>query len=122
MRVAASWTLVLALTMAAAAAAQTTAPQAAPPKLDLAAPEAPASAPIDMSAVRGAFDLTPAQAEALRAGIARTSVDHRFADQLSGSLGFLCGLHGDDYDETAAMRGADPAGKFLGAKLSLAFR
>lgn len=118
---AAAWTTLLALTMAGAAAAQT-APQATPLTLDLATPEAPASAPLDMSSVRSAFDLTPAQAEALRAGIARTSVDHHFADQLTGSMGFLCGLHGGDYDAAAAMRGADPDGRFLGAKLSLAFR
>ncbi len=106
------------LALAAAGVAQA---QTAPLKLD--PPQVPAAAPsLDMSQLRSSFDLTDAQAEALRAGIARTSVDHRFVDRLTGSVGFLCGLHGADYDEASAMRGADPAGKFLGAKLSLAFR
>ena len=83
---------------------------------------AQAAAPLNLSLARGGFDLTDAQAEALRAGIARTSVDHRFIDRLTGSVGYLCGLHGQDYDETAAMRGSDSQGKFLGAKLSLAFK
>jgi hypothetical protein len=103
--------------IAAAGGAQA---QTAP--LKVAPDAARVSAPLDMSRLRSALDLTPEQAEALRVGIARTSVDHRFVDKLSGSLGFLCGLHGQDYDEGASMRGADPAGKFLGAKLSLAFR
>jgi hypothetical protein len=106
------------LTLAATGAAQA---QTAPLKLDPAQTPV-AAAPLDMSRLRSSFDLTPDQAEALRAGIARTSVDHRFVDKLTGSVGFLCGLHGGDYDEASAMRGADPAGKFLGAKLSLAFR
>ena len=82
----------------------------------------PATAPLDLSLARAGFGLTESQAEALRAGIARTSLDHRFIDKLTGSLGYLCGLHGPDYDETAAMRGSDSQGKFLGAKLSLAFK
>ena len=109
------WTALAALSAAGAAEAQT-----APLKLD--APTPPATVPLDMSRLQSTLDLTPAQADALRAGVARTAVDHRFVDTLTGSVGFLCGLHGGDYDETAAMRGADPAGKFLGAKLSLAFR
>ena len=107
---------VLAVLAAAGAANAETAP------LKIAPDVAPVSATIDMSRLHSDLDLTPEQAEALRAGIARTAVDHRFVDALSGSVGFLCGLHGQDYDEGASMRGADPAGKFLGAKLSLAFR
>ena len=112
----AAWAALLALTAAGAAEAQS-----APLKLDLA--QAPASAaPLDISQLRSAAGLTDDQAQALRAGIARTSVDHSFVDKLTGQVGFLCGLHGQDYDEAASMRGADPSGKFLGAKLSLAFR
>ena len=81
-----------------------------------------ATAPLDLSLARAGFVLSDTQAEALRAGIARTSLDHRFIDKLTGSLGYLCGLHGPDYDESAAMRGSDSQGKFLGAKLSLAFK
>ncbi len=112
----AAWAALLALAAAGVAEAQT-----APLKLDLA--RAPASAPpLDVSELRTAVGLTDEQVQALRAGIARTSVDHSFVDRLTGQVGFLCGLHGQDYDESASMRGADPAGKFLGAKLSLAFR
>ncbi len=63
-----------------------------------------------------AFD----QANALRAaGLARTSLDGRIGDKgPTGSLGFLCGLQpsGD------SRAGSDPHGRFLGAKLSFAFR
>ncbi len=55
---------------------------------------------------------------------AKTAVDHRFSsrDDITGSLGFLCGLqpgHGDSGG--AAAYGIDPHGRFLGAKLSIAF-
>ena len=81
-----------------------------------------AAAPLNLSLAPGGFTLTDAQAEALRAGVAHTALDHRFIDRLTGSVGYLCGLHGPDYDEMAAMRGSDSQGKFLGAKLSLAFK
>ena len=82
-----------------------------------------AAAPtLHLSALRQSINLTDAQAEALRTGIARTAVDHKFADSLTGSLGFLCGLHGPVDYTASPVRGADPQGKFLGAKLSLAFR
>jgi len=73
------------------------------------------------------LSLTPeaAAAHALkRAGIVRTAVDRRLAgDDLTGSLGFLCGIQpGADRTGAAAARGVDPTGRFLGAKLSLAFR
>ena len=77
---------------------------------------------LDVSRHRSPFAMTEEQAAMLRAGVARTAVDHRFADALTGSLGFLCGLHGETYQGAAAMRGSDPDGRFLGAKLSLAFR
>jgi len=50
-------------------------------------------------------------------------VDHKFADQLTASLGFLCDPKASMQSGGAvAMPGADPQGKFLGAKLSFAFR
>ena len=67
--------------------------------------------------------LPPAEAEAyaLRsAGIARTSIERR-SDKATASMGFLCGLpegarrSGDPY-------GSDPHVRFVGAKLSFAFR
>jgi len=65
-----------------------------------------------------------AQAYAMkRAGIARTSLERRYDDDLSGAFGFICGLQpGAERSGAAAARGYDPNGRFLGAKLSLAFR
>ena len=81
--------------------------------------------PIDFSASRISLGLTDAQAEALRAdGVVKTAVDHQFTrDGLVGSVGFLCGLPPNPTDTGAAtVRGNDPQGRFLGAKLSFAFR
>ncbi len=62
-------------------------------------------------------------ASPLPAGIARTSLDHRFDDDAVGSFGYLCGLNpGQKMTGAAGAAGYDPMGKFLGAKLSLAFR
>jgi hypothetical protein len=57
-------------------------------------------------------------------GVATTSVDHSFArGGLVGSAGFLCGLHpGQGRDGAAAAYGFDPQGRFLGARISLAFK
>jgi hypothetical protein len=57
--------------------------------------------------------------------MAPTAVDHRFAGEtgLVGSAGFLCGRHpGTDNNGAATALGYDPNGRFLGAKLSFAFR
>ena len=67
----------------------------------------------------------PARGEAPRpAGVARTSIDHRFArDGLDGSLGFLCGLQPSAAASGAmAATGVDPHGRFLGVKLHMSFR
>ena len=113
----AAWTFFLTLAAAAGAAQGQTAPM----NLDLAALQG--SAPLDLSSVRNPTALTDAQAAALREGISRTAVDHQFADRLTGSLGFLCDPHPSmQFDGLAARPGADPQGKFLGAKLSFAFR
>lgn len=74
-----------------------------------------------------ALSLDPKSAEThalKRAGIARTAVDARLSgDDLTGALGFLCGIQpGADRNGVAAARGVDPTGRFVGAKLSLAFR
>ena len=64
-----------------------------------------------------------AQANALRqAGVARTSVDRSFAGRATASLGFLCGLQPRRDEAIGAAHGFDSQGRFLGAKLSLAFR
>jgi|GEM_PF-2965076 len=58
-------------------------------------------------------------------GVAKTAVDHRFDDPgVVGSLGFLCGLEAgaERQSGAAAARGYDPSGRFVGAKLRVAFR
>jgi hypothetical protein len=63
-------------------------------------------------------------ARPLPAGIARTSIDRRLRDDDAvGSFGYLCGLNpGQKMSGAAGAAGYDPMGKFLGAKLSFAFR
>jgi hypothetical protein len=65
----------------------------------------------------------PAPPEPARpAGVAKTSIDHRFAREgLDGSLGFLCGLQPAASGAMAAT-GVDPHGRFLGVKLHMSFR
>ena len=56
---------------------------------------------------------------------ARTAVDHRFSrrQDITGSLGFLCGLQpGHTESGGAGAYGSDPHGRFVGARLSFAFR
>lgn len=106
----------LALSLAGTARAETSAQALA----DAVRPGA-GPAPV----VRIALPAKDAEAYAMRrAGIARTAVDRTLAgDSLTGALGFLCGIQpGADRAGAAAARGADPNGRFLGAKLSLAFR
>lgn len=64
-----------------------------------------------------------AEAHSLKlAGIARTSLERR-SDAAAAALGFLCGLQDSRGRQGAsAAFGSDPHGRFLGAKLSLAFR
>ena len=78
---------------------------------------------IDLTAPRTPLALSYAQTVALReAGEARTSVDRRFAKgDLTGSLGFLCGLQPRLDEHSGSAYGIDPHGRFLGAKLSRAF-
>lgn len=54
-------------------------------------------------------------------GVAKTAVDRTSGD-LTGSLGFLCGLKSSADKTGAASYGYDQMGRFVGAKLSLAFR
>ena len=74
-------------------------------------------------AVRPKLAKAEAQAHELKlAGIARTSVERR-TDEATAALGFLCGIQpGEGRTGAAAARGYDPHGRFLGAKLSFAFR
>lgn len=90
-------------------------------------------APLRATAAGVAIDLTqPAAAftpryshapEARIPGIAKTAIDHRYDEGVVGSLGFLCGLdQGAERKGAAAVRGTDQTGRFVGAKLRLAFR
>jgi hypothetical protein len=83
-------------------------------------PRNEAAAPLDLSRPRA----RSRYASPLPAGVAKTSIDHRFdEDGAVGSFGFLCGLNpGQRMSGAAGASGYDPMGKFLGAKLSIAFR
>ena len=86
----------------------------------LRAPKPPAPAEAPTLPVKDAL----AGAVRLPAGVARTSIDHSFAPgRLTGVAGFICGLQ-DSLDHAGAreVTGNDPHGRFLGAKLSFAFR
>lgn len=111
-----------------AGAAQAQTPNLQTPNLQaayLARPTAAAVPKLDLTSPHTSFDVAYSRAPAARIpGVARTSVDKRLgAEDLTGSLGFLCGLEpGAGSQGAAAARGYDPSGRFLGAKLKLAFR
>jgi hypothetical protein len=99
-----------------------------------AAPAAPVVRPAD-AAARAVPDLanpldpmapTKLQSKTLDTAVfARTAVERHFArrDDLTGSFGFLCGLQPAHAESgAAAAYGADPHGRFVGAKFSIAFR
>lgn len=115
--------LALALALAAGAAQAQTAAEAL-----LSAPlrAPPQSLAMDLAEPTPAFAPRYAHAPEPRiAGIARTSVDRRLSDEgVVGSLGFLCGLEpgAERNAGAAATRGYDPTGRFVGAKLRVAFR
>jgi hypothetical protein len=113
-----AFALALALGLAGAAHAEQLSPSQA-----LARAVRPGLA--DGPAVKLSLDPKSAEAHALkRAGIAKTAIDRRLSgEEVMGSLGFLCGIQpGADRNGAAAARGVDPNGRFVGAKLRLAFR
>ncbi|HEV2533165.1 hypothetical protein [Phenylobacterium sp.] len=74
---------------------------------------------------RAGLDLALARSEPARpAGVAKTSIDHRFdRKNLDGSVGFLCGLQPKSITEgAAAAYGVDPNGRFVGLKLHMTLR
>ncbi len=81
---------------------------------------------LDLRAPAPAYTPRYADAPAPRIpGVAKTSVDRRFdGEGVVGSLGFLCGLEpgAERHGGSAAARGYDPSGRFVGAKLRVAFR
>ena len=108
------------LPIAVAALAFAGAAHAEAPRLNLAPP-----ARSDVAALNAAVLAPDRQAHDLpQPGVARTAIDRRFEQQgASGAIGFLCGRP-DSLDERAASQplGSDPQGRFLGARLSFAFR
>lgn len=85
-----------------------------------AQPSATSHLSIDASGPRAAV----AQPSAIEAAVLpQRSVDRRLGGKgLVGSAGFLCGRQaGVDLAGAASAAGYDPHGRFLGAKLSLAF-
>lgn len=110
-------TLLLVVATAAASAAQ-----AAPDPNDAA--QALRAAIIPLAPKVAVADPYAQVRQSRSPGIATTSVDHSFAGKgLTGSAGFLCGIQpGQGQDGGAAAYGYDPHGRFLGAKLSLAFK
>jgi hypothetical protein len=86
----------------------------------------PARPAADLANTLDALAPTAIQASSVESVVfARTAVDHRFSrrEDVTGSVGFLCGLQpGHNEAGAAAAYGADPHGRFLGAKLSFAFR
>lgn len=75
-------------------------------------------APLALTAKAGE-GLAPARTP----GVARTAIDRRLDGEATASLGFMCGLQpGTDRYGAGAAHGYDPTGRFVGAKLSLAFR
>ena len=66
-----------------------------------------------------------AEAELVRAAVLpKRSIDRKLSsDRVTGSAGFLCGLQPNmDGSGSSKAAGYDPHGRFIGAKLSFAFR
>lgn len=57
-------------------------------------------------------------AESTPVGIAKTAIDQRIGGGLTGSLGFMCG---NARAAAPSPLGYDPAGRFVGARIGLAF-
>lgn len=98
--------------------------QSAADLLAAAVMAAPADKALELSTPRDAFAPRYTGDKPVRIpGISKTAVDRQLDRDLTGSLGFLCGLQpGADKTGAGATRGYDPTGRFVGAKLSLAFR
>jgi len=118
--------LIALFAFAAGAAHAETAPSAAEALMKAPLRATASGVALDLSAHKGAafsprYDQAP---EARIPGVARTAIDHRYDEGVVGSLGFLCGLEaGAERDKgAAAARGYDPSGRFVGAKLRVAFR
>ena len=67
-------------------------------------------------------DIKAGEAAAKMAGFAKTALDHHFASETVGSVGYLCGRQPHTREDNGPASASGPEGTFLGAKLSLAFR
>jgi len=87
------------------------------------APKAPISRPGDAPNARITLAAPYAEAYALRtAGVAKTAVSAK-DDEITRSLGFLCGIQpGQKPTGAAAARGYDPSGRFIGYQMSIALK
>jgi hypothetical protein len=57
-----------------------------------------------------------------RSDFAQTAIDHRFPPGgVTGSVGYLCGLHAGPDEGAGPASSSTPVGTFLGAKLAYAF-
>jgi hypothetical protein len=113
--------LAAALTATGAAQAQTPADAL---KAAVLAPKPAISRPgVDAPNAKVKLAAPYAEAYALRtAGIAKTAVSES-DDEITRSLGFLCGIQpGQKPTGAAAARGYDPAGRFIGYQLSIALK
>jgi hypothetical protein len=84
-------------------------------------------------ATRPAFDLSDPRAKSgdlhtkieTKTGVAAigpTAVDHHFASDKVGSVGYLCGLAPGPNESGGVASGYEPAGTFLGGQFKLAFK
>jgi hypothetical protein len=108
----------VAMTIAVSAQAQTSSPA---PSMSQALRQA-----LGVSGQSSTLPMSYAGAETpLTPGVGRTAVDHSFGKGggVTGSAGFLCGRGaGPDNNGAATAYGYDPEGRFVGAKLSIAFK
>jgi hypothetical protein len=103
----------------AAGAAHAATPDVTSPEVYLARP--PAKSVVAMVVPKASPRY--AAADTRIPGVAKTSIDVKGDDGVTTSLGFLCGLNpGQEVYGPASARGYDPNGRFVGAKLSVAFR
>ena len=116
----------LAAVAIAAATEEADAPELSPQDADAAAAliAATRAAPVRAPQAHAAFSPRYDGDKPVRIrGVAQTSVDAPLGDDATGSLGFMCGLKpGAEKYGVAAARGYDETGRFVGAKLRVAFR
>jgi len=88
--------------------------------------DAPAKAVPDLANPLDPMAPTKLQSKTLDTAVfAKTAVERHFtkSSDVTGAFGFLCGLQpGHTESGAASAYGSDPHGRFVGAKLSIAFR